>query len=178
MSFLIICFLSVITWFNNSFEDIMCNEILMCLVGRFRQFNIIWHTIKFKIIMVSLSYVQDGLYCMEVLDQRDFFLNVYLTRVRKTQYNIASYQQTRRRVWKLFIFVMTIKICFCLLCRWCFDFLLHVSWRIVRKLNYWCVMPSFDIKWVSLCNTLHALIFWIFIFYVHRLDHLSLPTEK
>ena len=117
MSFLIICFLSVITWFNNSFEDIMCNEILMCLVGRFRQFNIIWHTIKFKIIMVSLSYVQDGLYCMEVLDQRDFFLNVYLTRVRKTQYNIASYQQTRRRVWKLFIFVMTIKICFCLLCR-------------------------------------------------------------
>jgi len=62
----------------------MCNEILMCLGGRFRQFNIIWHIIKFKIIMVSLSYVQDGLYCMEVLDQRDFCLNVYLTRVHKT----------------------------------------------------------------------------------------------
>lgn len=51
----------------------MCNEILMCLGGRFHQFNIIWHIIKFKIIMLSLSYVQDGLYCMEVLDQRDFF---------------------------------------------------------------------------------------------------------
>lgn len=51
----------------------MCNEILMCLGGRFRQFNIIWHIIKFKIIMVRLSYVQDGLYCTEVLDQRDFF---------------------------------------------------------------------------------------------------------